>query len=71
MIMSVFTPVGIFILTILGKDLNLTIIYVIIAFMGFTYNARSSITYVFGGEFTPKAYHMKYSMAIFVTSGLL
>ena len=71
MIMSVFTPAGVLILTLLGKNLNLTAIYVVVAVMGFTYNARSSITYVFGSEFTPKAYNMRYSMAIFVTSGLL
>ena len=71
MIMSVFTPAGVLILTLLGKNLNLTAIYVVVAIMGFTYNARSSITYVFGSEFTPKAYNMRYSMAIFVTSGLL
>ena len=68
--MSILTPVGILLLTVLGKSLNLTIIYIILGLMGFTYNARASTSYIFGNEFTKKENHMAYSVSVFVFSGL-
>jgi len=69
--MSILTPVGILLLTVLGKRLNLTIIYIVLGLMGFTYNARASTSYIFGNEFTKKENHIVYSVSVFVFSGLL
>jgi hypothetical protein len=68
--MSILTPLGILLLTVLGKSLNLTIIYIVLGVMGFTYNARASTSYIFGNEFTKKDNHMVYSVSVFVFSGL-
>ena len=68
--MSIINPLGILLLTVMGKSLNLTVIYIILGIMGFTYSARGSTSYIFGNEFIKKENHMAFSVAVFGASGV-
>jgi len=68
--LSLVTPLGVLMMTFLGKNLNLYIIYGIIGVMGFTYNARASSTFTFGSEFLCKESLVKYNCALFGAYGV-
>ena len=62
------TPIGIAVLMLFGNSLKT--IYIVIFFIGLTYNPRSSTAYLYGTEFLEKKNHLNFGQANFLFSGI-
>lgn len=58
------------IICLLNLSINLKIIYVLIFILGLTYNARSSVAYLYSSEFMETSKRIRIGMYIFSFSGL-